>query len=411
MFPAFDRVPFDGMLRKCEAHGIAGQLLKWLRNWTENQRQRVVLNGVNSNSVDVLSSVVQGSVLGPILFLIYINDLDAAVMSDDRNIYISKFADDTKIGREITCITDTAVVQGSVPGPVLFLIYINCIDLAVRAHDSAIVVSKFADDTKLGRKISDLSDQKSLQTALRSLNQWCDEWGMQLHPDKCLVIHFGKNNPEYDYHIGQTVLTKVNGERDLGIFITKECDPSQHVDNIARKGHVILSQLRRATTLRDSHTFAQLYKVYVRPLLEAAAPVWNPSKRESVHSLEKVQRRALRMISDLGSLSYEERLDALGLESLEDRRERGDLIQCYKTMHEHGGIKPDDWFSFVRDRHDVNTRSSAANYIVPEKCNRNVRKNFYLNRVTHIWNKLPEEVKVASSTNSFKNLYDSWKCN
>ena len=113
------------------------------------------------------------------------------------------------------------------------------------------------------------------------------------------------------------------------------------------------------------------------------------------------------MISDLGSLSYEERLNVLGLESLEDRRRRGDLIQCFKTMNNYGDINPEEWFSFVCDRHEVNTRSRAADLIVPEKCNRNVRKNFFINRVTNAWNDLPEEVKNATSTNSLKNLYDA----
>ena len=281
---AFDRVPFAGMLAKAKAHGIEGELLNWITDWTRDRKQRVVLNGVESDWVDVTSSVVQGSVLGP----------------------------------------------------VLFLIYINCLDLTVRAHDKSIIVSKFADDTKLGRKINSVTDAVSLQMALQSLDQWCKDWGMQLHPDKCLIIHFGKTNPEHDYYIGQTKIAKAEGARDLGVFITNECDPSQHVENITKKAHVVLSQLRRATTLRDSRTFTKLYKVYVRPQLEAAAPVWNPSKRESVLKLEKVQKRALRMITDLGSLSYDERLDALGLQSLEDRRRRGDMIQCYKMMNMYG---------------------------------------------------------------------------
>ena len=148
--------------------------------------------------------------------------------------------------------------------------------------------------------------------------------------------------------------------------------------------------------------------MYVRPLLEANAPAWNPMKREAVNELEKVQRRATRMISDLGSLSYEERLKALGMESLEDRRRRGDLIQCYKTMNGHGDIDPLEWFEFVQDRHDKNTRTHAANNIVPDKCNLNVRKNFYTNRVAKSWNDLPHDVRNAPSTNSFKNRYDEY---
>jgi len=136
---AFDKVPFDGMLAKAKAHGINGELLKWLENWTISRKQRVGLNGAESDWADVLSSVVQGSVLGPILFLIYINDIDAALVENDNDIYISKFADDTKVGREVNNANDAAKLQ-------------ICID---------------------------------------NLVQWCRDWGMSLHPDKCVVLHFG----------------------------------------------------------------------------------------------------------------------------------------------------------------------------------------------------------------------------
>ena len=237
---AFDRVPFDGMLAKAKAHGIDGDLLGWMTDWTVDRRQRVVLNGVESEWVKVTSSVVQGSVLGP----------------------------------------------------VLFLLYINCIDAAVGAHDREIMISKFADDTKIGREIHDPKDAASLQTALKNLIQWCTDWGMELHPDKCVIIHFGKNNPGHDYFIGPNKLTAVDGARDLGVYISKDVDWTEHVNRIAKKAHVVLSQLRRATTLRDSETFTTLYRVYVRPLLEAAAPVWNPMKRESLNTRKKVQRCA-----------------------------------------------------------------------------------------------------------------------
>jgi len=114
------------------------------------------------------------------------------------------------------------------------------------------------------------------------------------------------------------------------------------------------------------------------------------------------------MVSDLGTLSYEERLKALGISSLEERRRRGDLIQCHKVMNGHGDVNPYSWFKFVQDRHEMNTRTHAANHIVPDKCKLNVRKNFFVNRGAKDWNDLPLEVKCAVSTNSFKNMYDEY---
>ena len=117
---AFDRVPFAGMLAKAKAHGIDGRLLDWITDWTKDRRQRVVLNGVESDWIEVTSSVVQGSVLGPVLFLIYINCLDLAVRTHDSAITVSKFADDTKLGHKITCSRDNESLQTAIDNSVQF---------------------------------------------------------------------------------------------------------------------------------------------------------------------------------------------------------------------------------------------------------------------------------------------------
>ena len=276
---AFDKVPFDGMLAKAKAHGIDGELLLWLHDWTKNRRQRVVINGTESTWIDVLSSVVQGSVLGPILFLIYINDLDAEILSADGSIYISKYADDTKLGREIV------------------------------------------DDT----------DSIKLQNGLNKLVQWCQDWGMSLHPDKCVVIHFGSKNPQNTYYIDGSQVQPADVVRDLGLYVSNNCKPSAHVDKITKKAHGVLFQIRHNIIVRDALTIKALYLSFVRPLLESAAPAWNPHNRADVEAIEKVQKRALRMISNLGNMNYEEKLKTLGIQSLEDRRLRGDLtLFCVK---------------------------------------------------------------------------------
>jgi len=114
------------------------------------------------------------------------------------------------------------------------------------------------------------------------------------------------------------------------------------------------------------------------------------------------------MISDLGDLKYEERLKRLGLQSLEDRRKRGDLLETYKTLNGKNDVDVERWFDFVRDRHSRDTRSHEANFLIAEKTRLDVRKNFFKNRITNDWNSLPMEIRTAGSTNSFKNNYDDY---
>ena len=351
---AFDKVPFDGMLAKSKAHGIAGKLLEWLRNWTEDRHQRVVLNGVSSSWANVLSSVVQGSVLGPILFLMYINDIDIDILSADSDIYISKFAD----------------------------------------------------DTKLGRIINDINDSAKLQKGLNNLVKWCRDWGMSLHPEKCIVMHFGPKNPQFDYYIDGQKIRSEEVARDLGVHVSVTGDSTAHVEKIAKKAHGVLSQVRRATIVRDRSTVMAMYRSFVRPLLEFAAPAWSPHKRGDVEALEKVQKRCLRMISNLGGMTYEQKLTELNLQTLEDRRLRGDAIEAFKYINGFNDVDPNRIFSFVRDRHDRDTRSFEDNNLVPEKTRLDIRKFFFANRVTWTWNDLPNLTKEAASVNSFKNMYD-----
>ena len=121
---------------------------------------------------------------------------------------------------------------------------------------------------------------------------------------------------------------------------------------------------------------------------------------------ERVQKRAMRMVCDTGAMSYENKLTRLGIQSLEDRRRRGDAIEIFKTLKGFNNVDPTSWFNFVQDRHTINTRSYSDNLLVPEKTRLNIRHDFFTNRAVSIWNGLPEELRSAVSVNSFKNRYD-----
>ena len=235
---------------------------------------------------------------------------------------------------------------------------------------------------------------------------WAAMNGMALHPEKTVVVHFGHNNPCHSYTLCGAAVTSAGCVKDLGVQINTNCTPSDHVIKITKKANSVLGQLQRATVSRSKEMVIGFYKTYVRPLLESSVQAWNPWLKRDVEAIKKIQRRATKLVSGIGSLPYGERLKKCGLTSLEDRRKRGDAIECFKILNgfvEYGGV---DFFSLARDRHSLNTRNAAEGLLVPEKTSLEIRRNFFTCRVVNSWNELPIEIRTASSVNSFKNKYD-----
>lgn len=323
--------------------------------------QRVVLNGSQSEWSNVSSGVPQGSVLGPLLFIIYINDIDAAV--------------------------DT----------------IHCSLL------------KFADDTKGIRTVNSDYDAKQLQKDLDNLSKWSSDWQMLFNLDKCHILHFGKSNPRHQYNINGHPLLAVDEEKDLGILINSSCTPSKQVSAAALKGNQVLGQLMRAFTYRDRYTFIKLYKQYVRPHLEYCIQAWSPWLQQDIDILENVQRRAVKAVSGLSG-SYEQRLSSLDLLSLQHRRQRGDMIETFKILKQIDDIDQSHFFSLSASNHHYATRQATLMHdslpvpslgLVKGPCKLALRANFFSQRVVAPWNALTADVKNSSDVNAFKINYDA----
>ena len=231
---------------------------------------------------------------------------------------------------------------------------------------------------------------------------------MEIHPDKTHVLHFGHGNEEREYTLNGIKISAVTSTRDLGITINNSCSPSEHVTMIARKANGVLSQLHRTLLCRNKETFIGLFKTFVRPIMESSGAAWSPWERQDINCLEKVQRRATRLVPGLGKMTYEERLEECNLITLEHRRERGDMIEVYKMTQGFTDVTVGDFFNFTNERHDAQTRSAINKHLVPEKCRLDVRKHFFANRVVHAWNALPIDIREAESINGFKNNYDDW---
>jgi len=349
---AFDKVSHQKLILKLKSHGISGSVLKWIEAWLSGRRQRVVINGKSSGWTLVESEVPQGSVLGPLGFIVYINDVDKCAIN-------------------ITTI------------------------------------KKFADDTKAANKIKDDQDRMNLQQALDKLVKWAEEWDMQFNINKCKVMHLGKHNQKYKYSMNGVDIKSVEEETDVGIKLANNLKPGLQCEAAAGKAKFVLSQVSRSFHYRDKRVFLNLYKQFVRPHLEFSVPVWCPWQEGDKLVLEKVQMKAVTMISGLQSKEYEDRLKELGLQSLEERRIRYDMIQVFKLMHNYDDVDRRQFFQTAGEESvRVTRQSSDALNILTTRCRTEVRRNFFTNRVAEKWNKLPEYIKRAGNIKTFKSLYD-----
>ena len=344
---AFDKVPHQRLLLKLKAHGIGDSITDWIEQWLTDRRQRVVVDGEVSNWKSVLSGVPQGSVLGPILFLIYINDLDDSITSN---------------------------------------------------------VLKFADDTKLFRKVNTDGDKQHLQNDLDRLVKWSEKWQMLFNFRKCKCLHTGHRNLNVNYRMGDTVLGTTVKEKDLGVTISADMKVSEQCGIAASKGNQILGLIRRNITYKGKKLIIPLYKAIVRPHLEYCIQAWRPYRKKDIDTLERIQRRATKMIPELRDLSYEERLKECGLTTLETRRLRGDQIEVFKILNGYENIDRNMFFSLKKDSR---TRGHEVK-LVKDQCRLDIRKHSFSQRTINEWNKLSTDCVTASSVNMFKNKVDTY---
>jgi hypothetical protein len=345
---AFDKVPRQRLLNKLRAKGVDRKIVSWIENWLSNRTQNVCIQGEKSESSNVDSGVPQGTVLGPILFTVYIDDLEVEI---------------------------------------------------VRRMLEVLIV-KFADDTKGAKVIESTSDRDKLQEALDCLCDWADKWGMAFNISKCKIMHVGRNNPEYEYTMRGTALSKTDEERDIGVTISKNMKPSTQCEKAAGRAMSVLNQIRRNFHYRDRHTFVRLYKQYVRPHLEFAAPAWSPWLTGDIEKIEKVQEKAVKMVAGLKSREYKERCSELGLETMEERRHKQDLALVHKLMQDG----PDaSILQRTRENNEgARTRQVTANGLATQYARTDVRKYSLAVRVADKWNRLPESVRTATSKETFK---------
>jgi hypothetical protein len=346
---AFDKVPHGRLLIKLESKGITGELKAWVGEWLSGRTQKVMVDGEMSAEEDVKSGVPQGTVMGPPLFTVYIDDID---------------------------------------------FYAQLVRLFV----------KFADDGKGMKEIRSRKDAEEMQAALNSLFEWATLWGMAFNVDKCKVMHMGRNNPGYDYYINGTKLKVVNDETDVGVIIQNNMKPAKQCQKAANTAAAVLKTVQRNFHFRDKNVFVRLYKQYVRPHLEFAIPAWSPWQENDKQILEAVQIKAVKWVTGLVGDTYEERCKELGLQTLETRRWEQDMTQTFKILHGIGNIDESRFFTRIGDRNFARTRLAAgAKNLEGRRARTEIRRHCFSSRVVGGWNSLPDEVKSVETVPAFKN--------
>lgn len=335
---AFDKVDHQRLLLKLHRLGINSRTITWIKSFLSDRSQSVVLDGEQSDPCPVLSGVPQGSVLGPCLFLMYINDMPDSIKSNIR---------------------------------------------------------LFADDTIMYLTISNHTDCLTLQSDLTKLETWEKEWLMSFNPDKCEVIRITKKLKPilHDYILHGITLKTTKNTKYLGVTISDNLNWSKHINQVTTKGNNTLKFIKRNIQTRNRKVKESAYKTYVRPLVEYSASIWDPWQKKLILQLEMVQHRAVRYIfNDFGyKSSITNMINQLALPTLENRRKMASLIMFHKIKHGQVRIKFPHYIKpALRNRFSIPFSRI------------NAHKFSFFPRTTRLWNDLPPDLASCPDLEVFR---------
>ncbi len=327
------------------AYGISGKLLRFIESFLRGRYQRVRIESEFSDWAPVSSGVPQGSVLGPLLWLIYINDFPDVVGSSVCKLY----ADDSKL-------------YGCFP--------------------------------------KNVSSSGSLQLGLCSVSTWTKEWQLSINSSKCNVLKLGFRGRDmsHEYTFDDSNIQNVSSCLDLGVTMSSTLTFTEHSGHLVTKATSKSGLVYRAFASRSKVFMINMLKGQIRPLLESNTEVWSPLHKQDIDRLENVQRSFTKRIGGFWELSYSERLNRCDIETLEMRRLKRDLVLVYKIIHNLVKLSFDDFFAFSPQR---GLRGHPFK-LYPKQASTTRVLHFFANRVVNPWNNLPTSLVSSTNLNRFK---------
>ena len=346
---AFDSVSHPLLIKTLHDYGINSVLLSWIQNYLSGRIQQVCIGTSTSTPLEVYSGVPQGSVIGPLLFLIFINNITSCTNNYSK-VHISMFADDTKV-------FSTCPVQ--------------------------------------------------LQSAINTMSSWLDNVKLKLAAHKCFTLNVHKPHlsEQPDFHINNTSLESKPNIKDLGVYISSNLKWSKHIDYIFHKANFVSYHILKSFRTKNIWTWKKLFITYVRPLVEYCTPVWSPHFIKDVNKVERIQRHFTRVIFNKCNIpfsSYNDRLLKVDLKSLENRRIYFDLILLYKIINELSDLKFEDFFRYRNHNYILRSHHLQVEPKLYYKSTQWLHSFFV--RTPKVWNNLPADIVTARSLATFKSL-------
>ena len=346
---AFDKVPHQRLKYKLQYYGISGSINRWIADFLCDRTQKVMLEGCSSDIATVDSGVPQGSVLGPVLFLMYINDLPDYITNGSN-------------------------------------------------------VNLFADDSILYKEIKSEQDAINLQQDLDNLQRWEKDWLMSFHPQKCQVLHItNKRKPfNFEYSIHGHTLETVQSAKYLGVHLHHKLNWNTHIDKMVNKARQTSSFINRNLRKSPESSKELAYKAMLRPVLEYASTVWDPHTQENINKIEMVQRRAARFVKNQygQTASVTNMLKQLDWLTLRERRAQAKAVMFYKIIHGVVCVPASEIQQLIA------VRGYTHRYLIPFARTIIYQHSFFPDTI-RLWNAIPTKIAACTDVDTFNQQVQS----